>query len=373
VGTLANTDISTVVSSSKNLLDSSVSVANKSLDILEQGLEKVGTTAMNLLTEEISPSSSANPRRKPRFTLSGDDNEPKSPTDASSKEKAVKSPFEEFGGRVSKETLENVAVEALRKQQLLFRKLSPEQAQKVNEVTAAIQEIFDKEKHDENHLSAPTLVLGESELSQLNTVLAQLSSVKEGLNTKTASVTSEFNEFVSTLTDKKPESIAEYVAGKQKSLREECLSTLAKLSAQAVQQLLNAGQSNIKTTSSSTSSTLSKEQLVVLATSFCQLCEFVEQELTTITTLYVDAIQTLSLKGGESLAALIAAGGSAEHVQGVKKQVNLKTQAMRNLVYYDVGTENGHIQDCKRFLQNIIKFITIINSEEKLKEQLSTI
>jgi len=351
VETIANADIKTVVDSSKQLLDSSVQAANKSLDIIEQGLEKVGSTAMSLLTEEYAGQN----RRRPRINLSGDSANESEGKDK--KEKDKDTAFEQHGGRKHFENLENLALECLRKQQLLLRKLNAEQSQKVTSVTTSVQELFDREKQDENQASLPTNIpMGESEIAELNSLVAMFTATKEQQKPKSTSVTTEFAEFAKGV--KQAEEVAEYITTKQKAIREEGLQAIAKLGSVSVKQLLNVGQSL-----SSQAGKQSAEQLNALSLSLCQLCDFFDQELTTVSTLFVDAIQNLSLKGGEILATLVASGASAEHVQGIKKQINLKTQAMRNLVYFDVGNAISHIQDSKRLLQNIVKFVIVSNEK----------
>lgn len=233
------------------------------------------------------------------------------------------------------------------KNQQHYRKLTMTQREKVDEAASSIQAIFDKEKQDDTEsVTLQTTEIGEVNNAKLTELLSLYKSIKEKTQNRQNEVVAEFQEFTKDFGGDLNK-LSTFCADKQEQLRTECTKELGKLCAFSIAQLSNIGEW------CSTQGGKKEVEVVKLSTNLCHICDFFDQELTKLSTLYVDAIQGASTKATEAMSSV----ESAETTQAAKKQITQKTQQVRNAVYVDLGSAISNIQEAKRLILNIVKFL----------------
>jgi len=148
---------------------------------------------------------------------------------------------------------------------------------------------------------------------------------------------------------------------------EECTKTLAKLSSLSVEQLLRIAEwcLNISEKKSFTSS----QNFASSCHQICTLCDYFDQELTTVSTVYIDLLQKITKLVQDNLKGQL----DSPNYQNKIKKISARSKTASNNMYIDVGNAISNIQDAKKLLLTIAKYCIITQQNPEDTTTIPTI
>jgi len=135
---------------------------------------------------------------------------------------------------------------------------------------------------------------------------------------------------------------------------EECTKTLAKLSSLSVEQLLRIAEWCLNI-SEKKSFTASSQNFASSCHQICTLCDYFDQELTTVSTVYIDLLQKITKLVHDNLKGQ----NDPSNYQNRIKKISGRSKTASNNMYIDVGNAISNIQEAKKLLLTISKYFII--------------
>jgi len=142
---------------------------------------------------------------------------------------------------------------------------------------------------------------------------------------------------------------------------EDCTRTLAKLSALSVEQLLRIAVWCLGITEQK--STTNMPNFSTSCSQICMLCDYFDQELTMVSTVYIDVVQRISKYGQDNLKGKES---KETNSQNRSNKIINSCKTTCNTIYIDVGNAISNIQEAKKFILTVAKFVII--SSQKTQE-----
>jgi hypothetical protein len=398
-------------------------VATQTLD----ALEAMGEKALHIFTKEIGPADK--PKLRPRFVQ---ESEFETSPQRSQVPLTFDSAFEKNLGAAHLQALEFLSIECMMKTQQFYRQLKHDQREFVDKQFVTLQKLFDGQKEDiAKALLVPATDLNELVEPQRELLESKVSLSKQ----RVQSLTEEYKNGLQQLTQlginqTEFEEISGLAISFQQKLQFECMDRLAELSSLLVECLLHIAQfllatdktatnvtssplkqspspaatssapiplatattqsattspvtapisannndsiSDVNTSPTSTTTIVpqsgiqtkecikSVEELNDISAAVYTLCEWLSEEMTKVSTLYIDEMKEIT-----QLAKTVVSK------EDLRTFVDSKLNKCTNNVYLDTGIAISNIQEAKKFLFSVCKYVATImlkTSHERLRQ-----
>jgi len=247
--------------------------------------------------------------------------------------------FEASLGVAHLTALENLSIGCMMKTQKKYREL--ESTEKIDEIFAKIQDIFDKEEQDdEAEPKFPTPQVNEKVKQQKQ----KLDSKIKSSTARIEQLIAEFQKELEKLNKNKDNEQIDFcsiILSHQQKMQKECMVTLAELSALSIEHLLRIAEFYLVQTDVTGEDITSKAYYIYI------MAETLSDDITGVSMEFIDNLSTLS--------------SSLEGVtEEERKSLDDKTNTNVNNIYLDAGTAISNLQEAKKFAQQICKFLVFL-------------
>jgi len=265
--------------------------------------------------------------------------------------------FEEVGGTAHLQSLENLSFKCIMKTQQMYLKLNSDQRETVDVNNTKIQDEFKHEIQGENLIAPPTLdIITKNIVDSIEDTITQYKSTREQLRD-----INYIKQIIGEFSFQNEQSIDQTIGDVLKliyKIEEECILTLSKLSTLSILQLLRIGEF-LALISEGKADKVQADKFLEFCHQLCILCAYFDQEITAISTLYIDHLQqiieclTVGLKDKENL----------ENYQKWIQGSTLYVSSVRKNIYIYVGNTISSLEEAKKSILNIAKLVVISEYE----------
>jgi len=310
-------------------------VLNPITDVGFGALESIGAAAMSVLT--VEEGTKDKPKTKPIWIPIIE------AAEELTNEKTESIPTtENTQGKSHMENLEQYSFECMSQTQKVYHKLDLEKRDSMDEIIGSVQDLFDEEKNEDETVVAPK--------TELNAALDEMwRKLEDSFQKPKEIVKTQLAEFDTELTAKKESTnvqLNELANDTLDKLQTECIKSLSVLTSDCVQQFEAIALFLINDPKIDQSQALEKAQYI------CGVEKYFDQELTGVSGVFVSAM--------ESVVSSIepAMNDTTENVE-LKATLKKKVAALKNKVYVSVSNGISNVEEAKKFLLPVCKFIIV--------------
>jgi len=236
--------------------------------------------------------------------------------------------------------------------QKCYHHLDPDSRDAVDDIIGSIQDIFDEEHKDETVTVSP-LDLDQNTKKEWDSLIAKFGDVTAQVKTLNEAFTTALTETKSATGDCVA-NVSAFAEKKLDDVRGQCITQLEELTVDCIKQFGATADSFLK------ERTYGKEAKVVEKANYiCTASKYFDQELTSVSGLFISVLGTI-VADAEAVIAKAAQAEGEQTNKGEKiGELKKKLAAAKNKILMSVSSGISNIEEAKKFMLPVCKFLVV--------------